>query len=62
MELGRLCACNRARFFDGFVRVLQQRARIVEKRAASSRQSHRLGRAFEQAKSNFVFEIADLPA
>jgi len=55
MEFGRLCACNRACFFDGFVRVLQQGARSVEEHPARIGQPNWLGRAFEQRKSNFVF-------
>jgi len=35
---------------------------MVEERPARIGQPNRLGRAFEQGKSNFVFQIADLSA
>src|SRR5579863_2954192 len=54
--------CDSLRSFHSVVRALQYRARAVQKNAASFCETHGFGGAFQQGKTEFVFEVADLAA
>ena len=63
MEFGRLCACNRARFRDGFVRVVATPRALRSRNARpASVRLNRFCRAFEQKETKLIFKIANLAA
>ena len=55
-------AGNRARFFYRVVGVLQNGFRLGQKSFSRVRQLERFRAAFKKLKTDFVFEVADLPA